>query len=221
MGGDAGDMLTVACVKWGTRYGPEYVNVLHDMVERHLTVPHRFTCFTDDPAGVDCETRPIAADMPTWYGKLTLFGHPVPGRVLYFDLDVVIVGNIDGFAEYDGRFCLLKAFNRDWGFNSTIMSIGPDFGHHIWDEFARDPEAAIARCHDEADPPWNHSDQRWIELHVESADYWQDLLPGQVVSYRADCRDGLPPGARVVSFHGHLDPPVAPDPWIRELWRTR
>jgi hypothetical protein len=214
------ETLTVACVKWGTRYGPEYVNVLHDMVRRHLTVPHRFVCFTDDPSGVLCETQPIVPKLPRWFGKVTLFGHPVPGRILFFDLDMVIVGNIDGFAQYQGPFCLVKPFNRDWGFGSAIMSIGPYFGRHIWDEFARDPEAAIQRCHAEADPPGNHGDQRWIELHVERADYWQDLLPGQVVGYRRDCREGLPPGARVASFHGRLDPHLAPDPWVREHWRT-
>ena len=32
----------VLCMKWGTPYGPEYVNVLHAMVRRHLQRPFRF-----------------------------------------------------------------------------------------------------------------------------------------------------------------------------------
>ena len=46
--------LTVACLKWGRKYGVDYVNILRDMVRRHLAVPHRFVCLTDDPAGIEC-----------------------------------------------------------------------------------------------------------------------------------------------------------------------
>jgi len=98
----------------------------------------------DNPAGIRCETLPIVPDLPTWWGKLTLFGHPIPGRILYFDLDTVIVGNIDGFAAYDGPFCLIKPFYRGRGFASGVMSIGPDFGSHVWDRFARDPRSATS-----------------------------------------------------------------------------
>ena len=215
------EALTVACLKWGTRYSAAYVNNLRAMVARNLTVPHRFLCITDDPSGVESETRPMALDVPTWWGKVELFSHPVPGRLLFFDLDTVIAGNIDAFAAYDGPFCVVKPFiDRGGGINSGIMSIAPDFGRHIWKRFERDPEAAIKRAHDEADPPWNVSDQRWIELNVDHFDYWQDLLPGQVVSYKRDCRDGLPPDARVVSFHGHPDPGEVEDPWVLEHWHS-
>ncbi len=41
-------MATVLCMKWGRRYGSNYVNTLYSMVQRNLTVPHRFICLTDD-----------------------------------------------------------------------------------------------------------------------------------------------------------------------------
>ena len=44
--------VNVMCLKWGNKYGPEYVNRLHNMVKRNLTIPHRFVCFTDDPKGL-------------------------------------------------------------------------------------------------------------------------------------------------------------------------
>ncbi|MCC2663826.1 MAG: glycosyl transferase, partial [Geminicoccaceae bacterium] len=37
-------MATVLCMKWGQRYGPDYVNRLHGMLQRHLTVGHRLVC---------------------------------------------------------------------------------------------------------------------------------------------------------------------------------
>lgn len=220
MASDATQQLTVACLKWGTRYSADYVNILHDMVRRHLSVPHRFVCLTDDPAGIDCETMPIVPNLPTWWGKLTLFGHPVPGRILFFDLDTVIVGNIDDFARYCGPFCVVKPVFRDWGYMSSVMSIAPDFGRPVWESFARDPNAAIERCRREADPSWNLGDQRWLELTVPRADYWQDELPGQLVSYKAHCRNGLPHNARVVCFHGRPNPDEVKDSWVLEHWRV-
>jgi len=220
MAGDASRQLTVACLKWGSKYGVDYVNVLHGMVRRHLSLPHRFVCLTDDPAGIDCETMPIVPNLPTWWGKLTLFGHPVPGRILYLDLDTVIVGSIDAFAAYDGPFCLIKPFYRDRGFASGVMSIGPEFGRPVWEKFARNPQAAIDSCRRYADPPWNNGDQRWLELTVQRADYWQDVLPGQLVSYKVHCAAGPPAGARLVCFHGKPDPHEVADPWVRENWRV-
>ena len=44
---------TVICLKWGTRYGPEYVNRLYSMVKRHTEHALRFICITDDPSGIE------------------------------------------------------------------------------------------------------------------------------------------------------------------------
>ena len=43
----------IVCMKWGTKFGPQYVNRLYDMVEKNLTLPHRFVCFTDDAKGLN------------------------------------------------------------------------------------------------------------------------------------------------------------------------
>src|SRR3954471_4118348 len=53
--------VNVICMKWGTKYGPEYVNRLYRGVERRLARPHRFVCFTDNSGGIDprVEIRPM------------------------------------------------------------------------------------------------------------------------------------------------------------------
>ncbi|MEX1168146.1 MAG: glycosyltransferase, partial [Hydrogenophaga sp.] len=55
------EMVNVLCIKWGKKYGPDYVNKLHNMVARHLHRPFRFVCLTDDNAGIDAniEVKPI------------------------------------------------------------------------------------------------------------------------------------------------------------------
>lgn len=117
--------LTVVCLKWGEKYGTDYVNKLSAMVRRNLTLPYRFVCMTDNPRGLNCETAPLIRDLAGWWGKITLFSHTLPGRLLFFDLDTVITGNIDGFAKYAGPFCLIKPFYRTRGYASGVMGIAP------------------------------------------------------------------------------------------------
>jgi len=52
-------LVNVVCLKWGIKYDREYVNRLYSMVERNLTIPHRFICVTDDPRELNpaIETR--------------------------------------------------------------------------------------------------------------------------------------------------------------------
>jgi hypothetical protein len=63
--------LTVACVRWGSKYGAEYVTKLRNACERNI-LPHGFVCFTDNPVpGVYC--RELPSDLPTWWSKIGLF----------------------------------------------------------------------------------------------------------------------------------------------------
>ena len=41
-------MLNFACVFYGDKYTFKYVENLYNMVERNLTSPYRFICFTDN-----------------------------------------------------------------------------------------------------------------------------------------------------------------------------
>ena len=42
----------VICMKWGTLYDADYVNVLYRAVGDHLSEPFNFICFTDDTEGL-------------------------------------------------------------------------------------------------------------------------------------------------------------------------
>ena len=53
--------VNVICMKWGVKYGPEYVNRLYRGVAQYLSRAHRFVCFTDDGGNsgdaVECVAR--------------------------------------------------------------------------------------------------------------------------------------------------------------------
>ena len=52
-----GKERVILCMKWGTKYGPEYVNRLYAMVRRNLTGDFRFVCLTDDGSGIRSEVE--------------------------------------------------------------------------------------------------------------------------------------------------------------------
>lgn len=57
----------IITIKWGDRYGADYVNRLASSVRRHTTCPKKVVCFTDDPLGIDptVEVHPITEiDLP-------------------------------------------------------------------------------------------------------------------------------------------------------------
>ena len=85
--------VTILCMKWGTMYGPEYVNHLREGVARHLKRPHRFVCFTDDATGLrpDVQALPLPGlGLPAGHGdkrwqKLALFRRDLAVRIGGFD----------------------------------------------------------------------------------------------------------------------------------------
>lgn len=108
---DAPDIKQIICIKWGTKFGPEYVNRLHGMIARNITPPFRLFCFTDDGAGLhpDIAVRPLPvfeyqAPVNTRgkWPKSRLWGDlgDVTGVVLFLDLDVIVTGNLDPFFTF-------------------------------------------------------------------------------------------------------------------------
>lgn len=114
-------MKQIVCMKWGTLYSSDYVNRLYSMISRNITPPFRLICLTDDPVGIDprveilpCPT--IAAPAPfvnTGWRKLVVWAPRLgglTGELLFLDLDVVIVGNIDEFFTYGQGYMVMRNF---------------------------------------------------------------------------------------------------------------
>lgn len=190
-----------ACVKVGTKYGPEYVARLRDGIARHCSIPHEFVCYTDDVVeGVDCE--PVPALLPGWWAKLGLFKLREP--LVYFDLDVVMVGDPAPLAS-------IKEFTsiKDWWMpmlNSSVMVLTGQEGH-VFDFF--NPHRDISRM-------WA-GDQQWITERVPHARHFPaEWFP----SYKANgCQQRFPSGAIAVIFHGNPKPADIDQGWVPAMWR--
>jgi len=204
------------------------------MVARHYPTPHRFVCVTDDPVGLeDIETIPIWSDgisirppegrnWPSCYVRLRAFAAEARtwfgDRYVSLDLDTVITGDLTPLFDRDEDFVIWN--ETDWPetqfYNASLWLHTPGTREQVWTTFdpARSPrEAYRAGC--------RGGDQAWISYV---------LGPGQpvftpadgVLSYRRhiELTDGrLPPHARVINFHGVVDPwsPAAQQlDWVRE-----
>lgn len=137
-------MNNVLCVKWGDLYGPEYVNNLYAMVKRNLTNPFRFICLTDNKKGINknVDIKPLTDhSLEGWWTKIAFFQSPlfdVSGPCLTFDLDVVIVHNIDSFFNYgQGKFCMKWDYgnrgNKLYGHSSCVMRFNAGEYPHVYD----------------------------------------------------------------------------------------
>lgn len=179
-------MLHVICVNAPDYLGrgTEYVLRLDQAIRKNLDVRHQFHVIDT-----------VIAE--GWWNKLQMFEPGrFEGRCLYFDLDTVILGSINEIASYDGPFAMLSDFYHPERLASGIMAWDAKEGYDIWDHWAgsRKPQFMAG------------GDQAWIGFKQPNADRLQDLYPGQIVSFKADCLEGIPKAARVVCFHGHPRP---------------
>lgn len=214
--------VNFVCLKAGAEFGPDYVNILHDMVRRNLPLgyPGRFYCITDDAEGLDAgiEVLPLPIDLEKWWGKLYMFKRglfPDGSRCMFFDLDTLIVGSIEPLAKYAGQFATLRDFYQPGRLGPAVIAWrASEYTASIWEEWV----AQGAPRHAWGDLWWlNNLDQGRF---ARSADKLQDLFPGAFCSFKANCNPNPPADARVICFHGKPRPHETPATWVRDVWRV-
>lgn len=235
-------MINIICLKWGTKYTTEYVNRLYYGVKRNATVPFKFHCFTDDASniapGVITHDLPFKNSLEGWWNKVYLFSGDLPiqygEKIFFIDLDTLITRNIDDLLNHDPQvITVLKDFYTglartvvgEDNIGSGLMSWIHGQYEYIWNDFIRDPQAAIMSVRP-------HGDQRWIQKNIKGRIYWQDAFPERVVSFKVHCAKGLPPEAAIVCYHGTPSIPdsakqvnqswkfvIEPQPWVLDYWK--
>ncbi|MEL7089814.1 MAG: hypothetical protein AAGL98_15450 [Planctomycetota bacterium] len=222
------ERVNVICLKWGERYPADYVNRLYRSVTRHLRRPHRFVCFTENPAGLDGGIDAIPLDRITVdetlrndiFLKVAAI-HSVSGLAgptLFLDLDVVILGSLDEFFDYEpDKFCIIhnwlpkrKTLFRglpDVG-NSSVFRFTPGRCDHVLDKFLADPhhartaypteQAFLTDCMTGGRCYWPDGWTRSFKRHA------MRLFPLNLV-----LKPKLDLGTKVLVFHGRPDPDQA------------
>lgn len=236
--------LTIVLWKWQRRnfgqrrvhYTADHVNRVVSMLDRHLSLPCRIICLTDDPDGINCETRPIPAPELLKYGgcwhRLWLFSDKARSlgeRVVSVDLDTVIVSSLDPLLDRSDDFVIWRnLMPRACGpYCGSLWMLRTGSRTDVWERFT----AEGLRCFKLERGCYKHldclalgyrmgTDQCWMGIALPDAATW--TAADGVLSYRLQAKGDLPEGARIINFHGTEDPSLpacqAESPWISEHW---
>ena len=226
----------VCCLKHGTKYTADYVNRLKNMVDRNITVPYEFICFTDNHAKIDRSIRieplPKLKTQGWWYKPYFLSADlPIDGTMLFLDLDVVVFRNIDELFTYKpGKFCIIRDFNRhlrhNWDrMNSSVFRTTVGQYDRLWQDFKRNLSAHTSK---------NRGDQDWMYRGIKDHEFWPDEW---IMSYKWEMREKrsltivngkrnfaeiatprVQPSTKIAVFHGDPNPHTCQDPWVIERW---
>lgn len=226
------------CTFWyrgwpGNNLGPIYIRRLYRAIRDRQPTGFSggpFIVFTDRPKcflgwgqGIEVREFPPFVRRLEWnLPKMWLYSADsgLTGRVICFDLDVII---LDGIPDILGlkskRFLTCEAAYQPGEFGGSVISFEDhdrEFEKIIWRPVAMNP-TRVARL-------TGGSERLWFRAVLAPVNhltgFWENELPGRVVSYKRDCRPiGKPPaGAGVVRFHGQPRPHDVSDPWVREVW---
>lgn len=213
----------VVCMKWGTRYGPEWVNRLYAMVQRNTTWDVRFVCFTDDASGirpqVECQPLPEvrfdAGKIGKYWPKLGLMQEGLgglAGMTLFLDLDLVLIDSLDPFFTLPGRFLIIREWkdpHLGYG-NSSVVRFFIGMEKAVLERFYATPEQVIVEN-------YGSKEQNFLTKAVDEAAFWPAdwcvpfslaCLPrNRLVRFFSTPRK--PPGGKILVFFGSITPQSA------------
>jgi hypothetical protein len=233
--------INVICIKWGTEYGPEYVNNLFNMVKRNSSNKINFYCFTDDSTALEKEI--IIKPLPVLNTKEEFktkymyrkeaalcddnLGELTGERVFFFDLDVVIISNLDEFFDFpqEEKFYILNDWNTNGDYIGQASSYSWVVGTlgYIKTYFEENPEKVIEKF-------YNASQEYLSSKVIEKfgkLNFWPD---NWFCSFRFHCMPKFGPlrhfltpkipstkGLKVIVFHGMPNPKEA----IQGIWHLK
>lgn len=180
----------------GGDFRPEHVERLYRQCDKYP-----FLCLSD--VDLSLPHYRMWHDWPGWWGKIEAFR--LRGPILYMDLDTTVVGDLQPLLDAAMRYDFV-ALRNPWRtpsrFGTGLMAWRGDMSG-VYKQFLTAPGAYMNRY--STRKAWG--DQGFIADHCAAPVLWQDLFPGEILSWKADCEQGVPNTARVVYFHG------TPRPW--------
>ena len=198
-------MITITCVFWGNKFSLDYVHNLKAMIARNTTVEHEFVCFSDrEIDGI--KTIILPKGMNGWWNKIYLFSkdNGLSGRVINFDLDTIIVGNIDWLLKWDGAIMGIEDLGASNPhqphlknkFQSPILNFDHAKNYSIWDYYKKNQQAVEKKI---------RGDGEYLEavLPHNYRTLLQNEFPNKLASYKYHVYPNRPnKDLSIICFHG-------------------
>ena len=205
-------------MKWGSRYGPEFVNRLYSSTQRHTKRKTKVYCFTDDKREINnnviCKPLPnikLPKDISfSPWRKISLWQYPLfdlKGDALFLDLDLVITGDLDRFFDYKpGLYCVIENWTQIGQKIGNTSCFRFPIGKYnsIFEKFEKNPEKYWKKFHIE---------QVYLSNQIKDQVFWpnewcqsfkHNLLPKW--PFRIWQAAKLPKETSIVAFTGKPDP---------------
>lgn len=241
---------TVVCWKWKafpgyrSKFEARHVNVFASMIRRNTRVPVEVVCITDDAEGItECDRviplwdefadiasaadrHPGSQKNPSCYRRLRMFradaAEWLGRRIISMDIDVVVTGDITPILTCSADFAAWGDTNPTTYYNGGLVMLDAGARPQVYEFFKANPELAKQRGRQLKQ---FGSDQAWLGACLGPFEKKLGKEDG-VFSFRNHIQNRtggrLPPGARLVFFHGHFDPwgeAAQRLPWVRQHWR--
>jgi hypothetical protein len=134
-------MLNVVCLlRQGGKvgYDASWVKKLQRAVDRNLTIPHQFVCFSD--CDVTCKRIPLIDGDHGFWSKMQLFRPGVlSGPTLFLDLDTVVCSNLDSMiAQLQGQKFVMWV-EADKNIHSSALMYWEADHSYLWTLYQSQP----------------------------------------------------------------------------------
>ena len=212
----------VCVLRESAQYDVGDVNRLYLSIVRYSGRPFAFHCLTDSKSkSFHRCINVIGLKHRSWQtkqSKLEIFREGLGlERVVYFDLDTLIIRSILPMLSYDGDFMCLGDFGGHDYLASGILLFDAAKHHYLYESFRELKE-------DERETVYKvgcgRGDQLFLAHNIKVVPHTiQEYWPRLVISYNKSCKgNALPPKeAAIVVFHGKHKPKNAREEWIRNL----
>jgi hypothetical protein len=234
-------VIHCACVIHGETYSWNYVERLYNMLDRNLSADIVLHVYTEAHRSVpapmikhELTDWGISGPRKSWWYKIQLFNSMhYSGPLLYFDLDTVIVDNIDWICNLPLRyFWTLKDFKYLWrpshqGINSSVMWWDTRSFDHVWKNFrVKDLDRIVKQYHGDQDyltQEISNKNLRFIDSERVKSWRWQCLHGGYNFQQRTyqnpNSGTQISKQTSVLIFHGKPKPDQITDPAVLCHWR--
>lgn len=203
-------------------YTSEWVNKLFSMIKRNCTCKNiGFCCLTDNPKGLrkDIQAIPIEHNpaLHGWWAKIKLFNPDLPfrngQRLIYSDLDNLIVSNIDEIVQFPAKFALTSITAPNFKpkgvitcYNSSFMAWNHGEKSEIYTEFNNSVPTKL------------RSDQDWMAYILGKN---ETVMPSNWFQRLGLCSEKGPEQTTKVVFCIKPKNHIAAKEieWVRKIWQ--
>lgn len=223
--------MNVICLYWVGKFRRRDYTVndvlrLRQSVDKHIGVPYKFYCLTNDlNSEIPAIRIPLEHDWPGWWAKMELHRPDLPkGRTLYLDLDSHVISDLKPILDFPGDLVMFRTRapegrqrkNKDstivYRYQAATMLFDPGAMKRIYRRFEKNSKHYMKSFRSDQDVMGS-----WIPNQPVFSDEWMRKLSG--------CRDMKEPPKDVIIITGRpgdgLFRRLHEVPWLDQVARQQ